>query len=119
MSMNATAIPATARQLDLVDCIYARMLELGTPREVPLEIKDLRLRDGGKFLSLAIEVGQKGDEGTMAAMLCRTRVQVFIGRHGGLTTYLGDKLYRIKLWEVPHLESLERTLERKARRRAA
>lgn len=36
-------------------------------------------------VSILSEVGSKTDEGTMAAIFCRTRRHIFIGRRGGLT----------------------------------
>lgn len=38
-------------------------------------------------VSLVMEIGRKNDEGTMAAILCRSRVHIFIGRKGGLYAY--------------------------------
>lgn len=41
---------------------------------------------------LTIEMGGKGDEGTMASIFCRYRMHVWIGRAGGLTVYVdGEK----------------------------
>lgn len=45
---------------------------------------DVELLDWGKVQILS-EVGSKTDEGTMAAIFCRTRRHIFIGRKGGLT----------------------------------
>ena len=35
--------------------------------------------------------GLKGDEGTMAEVLCRRTRQIFIGKNGGLTSYNNQK----------------------------
>ena len=39
------------------------------------------------IVSLVIEVGEIGDEGTMAAVFCRQRAHIFIGPKGGCSTY--------------------------------
>ena len=39
-------------------------------------------------VSLVIETGLKGDEGTMAAILCRDMVHLFIGKKGGVSCYV-------------------------------
>ena len=45
---------------------------------------EVKLMDWGK-VEILTEVGSKTDEGTMAAILCRTRRHLFVGRKGGLT----------------------------------
>ena len=39
------------------------------------------------IVSVTIETGLKGDEGTMAAVLCREYCHVFVGPRGGVTWY--------------------------------
>ena len=39
----------------------------------------------GGIVSVVMETGMKEDEGTMAAILCRNRIHVFIGPKGGVT----------------------------------
>lgn len=53
-------------------------------RAAKYEVKseDWRYTDYGTLV-LCITIGRKGDEGTMAACLCRNHWQVFIGRKGG------------------------------------
>ena len=46
------------------------------------EIVDLGV---GGIVSVVMETGMKEDEGTMAAVLCRNRIHVFIGPKGGVT----------------------------------
>lgn len=108
-------IEATDRQLDLVDCIYARMLADFADREAG-EIKDVTIRPCGRSISISVETGLKGDEGTLAAIFARTRAQVFVGPRGGLRAFLCGRCRPIKLWQVPHLDSIEREMKR---RRAA
>ena len=40
------------------------------------------------IVSLVVEVGMKNDEGTYAALLCRDRIHVFIGKKGGVRCYV-------------------------------
>ena len=51
------------------------------------EIKEKSIEDLGHCISMVIEVGAIGDEGTMAAIFCRQRAHVFIGPKGGCYTY--------------------------------
>ena len=39
-------------------------------------------------ISLVIETGLIGDEGTLAAILCRDRIHVFVGKKGGVRCYV-------------------------------
>lgn len=39
-----------------------------------------------RFVSFSCEVGLPNDEGTMASIFARDRIQIFIGRSGGLST---------------------------------
>jgi len=39
------------------------------------------------MVSIVAEVGMKNDEGTMAAVFCRARKHVFIGKKGGFSWY--------------------------------
>lgn len=48
------------------------------------EYKTWDLINEGHYLLLTTEVGRKGDEGTMGAVLARTRRLIRIGRRGGL-----------------------------------
>ena len=49
------------------------------------EIKEYKITDCETFLSVVLEVGMIGDEGTMAQIFCRDRVHLFIGKKGGIT----------------------------------
>lgn len=48
------------------------------------EVKEFTVEDFGWFVSLVVEVGLKGDEGTMASVFARTRRHIAIGRNGGV-----------------------------------
>lgn len=48
------------------------------------EIKRWEVEETEYFISLVVEVGMKGDEGTMASILCRDTLHVFIGKKGGV-----------------------------------
>jgi hypothetical protein len=49
------------------------------------ELKQFEVHENEYFVSLIVEVGMKGDEGTMASIFARDRGQVFIGKRGGVT----------------------------------
>ncbi len=47
------------------------------------EIKNFEVEENEFFVSVLIEIGTPGDEGTLAEAFCRYRVLVFIGKRGG------------------------------------
>lgn len=47
------------------------------------EIKQWEVKENEFFVSVVVEVGLKSDEGSLASILCRDRLQVFIGKKGG------------------------------------
>lgn len=49
------------------------------------EIKRYEVEECHYFVSVFLEVGQKNDEGTLASIICRDKVQLFIGKRGGIT----------------------------------
>ena len=49
------------------------------------EIKEWEVDENEYFVSLVVETGLKGDEGTMAAIFGRDRAHLFIGKKGGIT----------------------------------
>lgn len=49
------------------------------------EFKKWEIIENEYFVSLVLEVGRKNDEGTMAAVLCRDHIHLFIGKRGGIT----------------------------------
>lgn len=49
------------------------------------EIKEWKVEECECFVAVVVEVGMKGDEGTLAQALCRDRAQLFIGTRGGIT----------------------------------
>lgn len=48
------------------------------------EMKEFRVSENEYFVSVCAEVGMVGDEGTLAAVLCRYNVQIFVGKRGGM-----------------------------------
>lgn len=56
----------------------------GYPENHEYKRFDVELLEWGS-VSILTEVGSKTDAGTMAAIVCRTRRHIFIGRKGGLT----------------------------------
>lgn len=68
------------------------------------EIKIWEVQDCEFFVSVIVEVGLKGDEGTLASVFGRNRAHIFVGPKGGLSypTKKGKRkaLKFINLWEV-------------------
>jgi hypothetical protein len=68
------------------------------------ELKELKVEDmGNGRISIVVESGMKDDEGTMAAVLCRDRLHVFMGKRGGLTR-INDKGKSVSIswWDATH-----------------
>jgi len=55
------------------------------------EFKRFEISENEYFVNLYFETGLIGDEGTMAALICRDRVQLFIGKRGGVRYPLHNK----------------------------
>lgn len=48
------------------------------------ELKEWQVHENEYFVSVVVEVGMKGDEGTLGQVFCRERAQLFIGKRGGI-----------------------------------
>lgn len=48
------------------------------------EIKEWKVNENEFFVSLVVEWGMKGDEGTLAEIFARDRAHLFIGKNGGV-----------------------------------
>lgn len=70
------------------------------------EIKQLETEECGRWVSVYIVTGGKGDEGTYAELFCRKYRHFFIGPNGGIRTYVGrggkdnDKLQYVSEFEL-------------------
>ncbi len=53
--------------------------------ESDYEYKRFEINENEYFVSLVMEVGRKGDEGTLGAIYARDRCHLFIGKRGGIT----------------------------------
>jgi hypothetical protein len=99
------------------------------PGHFEYELKHLEVEGESRLyrrhLRVIIEVGRKGDEGTMAAIFCRDRVQFWIGRGGQVFTFIHYHLkngrYKsqklIGSHKVIFSEVIEKTKESKYRNR--
>lgn len=73
------------------------MLNLvGHPENKEIKTKDIEELEGG-IVSVVIEVGRIGDEGTLAAVFCRQSAHIFIGPRGGCSTYTRSRKDKGKL----------------------
>ena len=75
--------PITPAQVRAITCIQQHHLREGS------EVKYLHVKQMGHCCSVVCEVGRIGDEGTMAAILCRDRGHFFVGRRGKITAASG------------------------------
>lgn len=61
----------------------------GHPDDYEIKRWEVKETDYGKVIVI-FETGRKGDEGTMASILCRKHRQIFIGSRGGMECYVYD-----------------------------
>lgn len=62
------------------------------------EVKEFEVTENEYFVSVCAVIGMPDDEGTMAAILCRDRIHVFIGKRGAIT-YPVSKLLKNGNWK--------------------
>ena len=48
------------------------------------EFKIFEVTENEYFVSVVLEVGMIGDEGTLAALICRDHCHLFVGKRGGI-----------------------------------
>jgi hypothetical protein len=64
----------------------------GLERADAYEVKELRVEHGSRRdVWVTLVMGRKGDEGTLASLLCRARAHVRVGPHGGALWYRRTK----------------------------
>ena len=56
-----------------------------------LEFKQFEIEDCRYFVSVFVESGMKGDEGTLAAVFSRDCAHFFVGKRGGITYPVWDQ----------------------------
>ena len=56
------------------------------------EVKQFDVEENEYFVSVYAVIGSPNDEGTLAAVFCRDRVHVFIGKRGGMTIPVNKRL---------------------------
>ena len=72
------------RKIEIIrDYMMNRMGKYSNEYEMKEE-EIVELESGG-IVSVLMETGMKEDEGTMAALICRERIHVFVGPKGGVT----------------------------------
>ena len=60
------------------------------------EIKRFDIEElNDKFVEVVVETGMKNDSGTYAAIFCRDRAQLFVGKRGGVTYICANKRGKI------------------------
>lgn len=72
------------------------------------EVKKFEVTDCDYFISVVVETGIKNDEGTLAAIYCRDRAHLFIGKRGAITypVYKNGKFMRKKFHGYSLLEAV-------------
>lgn len=74
----------TNSQMREVERIRKIALEMAKDLHTNGEIKKWEVDENEFFVNVVVEVGSVSDEGTMAAVICRERCQLFIGKRGGV-----------------------------------
>ena len=54
------------------------------------EIKEFDVKNYDTFIAVYVVIGDKNDEGTLAAIYCREKVTLFIGKKGAVTFPVWD-----------------------------
>ena len=74
----------TNSQMREVERIHKIALGMAKDLHTNGEIKSWKVEENEFFVSVVVEVGSVSDEGTLAAVICRERCQLFIGKRGGV-----------------------------------
>ena len=74
---------AQERKLEAIRHEAEKSLFWGGPEKY--EVKKWEVEEFVSFVSLVVETGMKGDEGTMAEVFARDRAHLFIGSRGKVT----------------------------------
>lgn len=56
------------------------------------EFKKWEVTETKYFVAVVFCIGMKGDEGTLASIICRDQAQLFIGKRGGVTYPVSKQL---------------------------
>jgi hypothetical protein len=89
-STDLESVPATARQKRWIKYVKENFLKNhhGEAHADKNEFKRFEIAKwAGRVIVLAVETGSKTDEGTAAAIFCRTRYLIVIGPRGGITVH--------------------------------
>ena len=87
---DLTMTKSQEREVERLIVDFFAHTSLGRPEKYELKRLDI-LETKYKKIIVVIEAGMKGDEGTIASLLCRIGRQYFIGPRGGVTWYVGGK----------------------------
>lgn len=68
----------------VLDTLYGSTKDSYEIKEFDVRVSESEVRKNTKFVSVSIETGLKGDEGTLASSLARNRALIFIGKNGGM-----------------------------------
>lgn len=74
------------RTIENIKSRYLEAMHGHTADDYEIKVFETKELYRGK-ISLVVESGLKGDEGTMASVFCRNRIHIFIGVRGGITYY--------------------------------
>ena len=76
------------------------------PNATDYELKQFEVTEYDHFVAVLLVTGLKNDEGTLAAVYCRDRAHVFIGRRGGITYPVDTKRHGMVRRELGRYHSL-------------
>lgn len=103
-----------AKAVEMIRKEAERTLFFGSDKSI-YEFKEWTVEEGEYFVNVVLEVGRKGDEGTMAAIVCRDRAQFFIGKRGGITYPMSKtcKNGKHKWWTKPYTSVLSAVIDQR------
>lgn len=77
----------TGRQTEAIEKIKNQIVAKksnGYPEECEFKTFDVKVLIPNRLISLVVEYGRKGDEGTYASLMCRDRRHFMIRKRGGI-----------------------------------
>lgn len=75
----------TRQQENVIARIKRTVVQEICPNGTQYELKEFEVTEYDHFVALYCVTGLKDDEGTLAAVYCRDRLHLFIGKRGGIT----------------------------------
>lgn len=110
MTICPNDLNANAKEQKAIEWLHERIMyhqgggRIGTTDQYEYKQWNIE-RIHSKAISLIVEVGQKGDEGTMAEVFARDRRHIFIGPRGGMRLVNAKNKRKARGVAVPYAQT--------------